>query len=711
MQDLFIEFLPPWVETGLQPAFYDRESGTVLQQTARMYAKVNELVKAVNGMDKVIKEYVDYIDNYFKNLDVQEEINNKLDDMAEGGELAEFIALYADLPCVHAYATIPDMASSENLEDGSYARAMSQTVAGTGDGAYYKVRETVEGDTPDGVNLVAITDTNLVAEIIPEYPGIVKSYDTVSDMVADIMLVAGNIAKTAGFHSANDGGGVEYIIRNAGVDEEADDAFTFELDNGLIAEIIKPNQLFIDQLGAYGDGIHDDATLVQLAIEKLPMGTLYFGDKTYAFGSVVKTYIDKSKITNLILSNNTIIKALSSIDALFELGGLGGSNAGVDKRDYWFKGGKLDGTNCQSAIKINPGLMGQNLEGVEINYATIGLYMPKDENNYPGDLKMDGCVINGRGSQNSTVGVYCERTDNKFVNSRINACTKAFYFVGGGQTIINVHGMGVGAGSWWDNSIFAHFHSGGGNLIQSSYCDTFKTIVKNDTDGDFTLSGCWYYSYLSNVDCELFKIDGNQFSRFTITDNSFDVPVASTQHKGITFSNYGDGSSANPQTTHIANNLVLRSGSFVKGDFLLKVNNYSPYWFNAGNDLSTSQWLKVGYVPASVIYNRLAINIGGWLYRVNFKIEKYGSTVYLTQRTSSTEATGTPVKIGFKYENNTNGPQIFGVYVQQISGSTLPSEITVIPEIANIPFMPLDFGIKSPTLETLTMDATMDIVS
>lgn len=169
MQDLFIEFLPPWVETGLQPAFYDRESGTVLQQTARMYAKVNELVKAVNGMDKVIKEYVDYIDNYFKNLDVQEEINNKLDDMAEGGELAEYIAQYANLPCVHAYDTIADMASSSSLVAGSFARAMSKTVAGTGDGAYYKIREAEEGDTPDGENLVAITGTTLVAEIIPEY--------------------------------------------------------------------------------------------------------------------------------------------------------------------------------------------------------------------------------------------------------------------------------------------------------------------------------------------------------------------------------------------------------------------------------------------------------------------------------------------------------------------------------------------------------------
>ena len=75
MQNIFIEFLPPWVETGIQPAFYDKESGTVLQQTARMYAKVNELVKSVNDQNETIIEYInkfnelhDYVYNYFDNL-------------------------------------------------------------------------------------------------------------------------------------------------------------------------------------------------------------------------------------------------------------------------------------------------------------------------------------------------------------------------------------------------------------------------------------------------------------------------------------------------------------------------------------------------------------------------------------------------------------------------------------------------------------------
>ena len=98
MDKLFVNFLPPWVETNIQPAFYDKESGSVLQQTARMYAKVQCLVRMFNKLSKETKETVeeyiakfvelkDFVDTYFENLDVQEEINNKLDEMLGDGTL------------------------------------------------------------------------------------------------------------------------------------------------------------------------------------------------------------------------------------------------------------------------------------------------------------------------------------------------------------------------------------------------------------------------------------------------------------------------------------------------------------------------------------------------------------------------------------------------------------------------------------------------
>ena len=110
----FINFLPPWVETNIQPAFYDKESGTCLQQTARMYAKVNQLIRHFNDLSKETKETVeeyiakfvelkDFVDSYFENLDVQEEINNKLDAMVEDGTLADIIDQYFNNPVKYVF--------------------------------------------------------------------------------------------------------------------------------------------------------------------------------------------------------------------------------------------------------------------------------------------------------------------------------------------------------------------------------------------------------------------------------------------------------------------------------------------------------------------------------------------------------------------------------------------------------------------------------
>lgn len=55
--------LPYWVLTDLQPAFYDSESGTVLQQTSRMYAKLQEALKEFNDYAKQINKYITEFEN------------------------------------------------------------------------------------------------------------------------------------------------------------------------------------------------------------------------------------------------------------------------------------------------------------------------------------------------------------------------------------------------------------------------------------------------------------------------------------------------------------------------------------------------------------------------------------------------------------------------------------------------------------------------
>lgn len=65
MNKYHIRPLPHWVLTNLQSAFYDSESGTVLQQMARVYSKIEELINIYNEfaceVNRYIKEFEDGI--------------------------------------------------------------------------------------------------------------------------------------------------------------------------------------------------------------------------------------------------------------------------------------------------------------------------------------------------------------------------------------------------------------------------------------------------------------------------------------------------------------------------------------------------------------------------------------------------------------------------------------------------------------------------
>lgn len=57
---------------------------------------VNNNANAVLELQNLYVELKNYVDNYFENIDIQEEINNRLDEMAESGELDTVIENYVD---------------------------------------------------------------------------------------------------------------------------------------------------------------------------------------------------------------------------------------------------------------------------------------------------------------------------------------------------------------------------------------------------------------------------------------------------------------------------------------------------------------------------------------------------------------------------------------------------------------------------------------
>lgn len=146
-----------------------------------LYCKIvdylNDNIDKINQLGGTVQEYTnaflqlkDYIDNYFNNLDVQDEINTKLDDMAEKGELTEIIAQYLQLQGLLCYNNITDLKNAQNLAEGSFIKLFGFSSMGDGITYYYKVRQIINTDVIDNLQLVSLANyPTLVAERISSY--------------------------------------------------------------------------------------------------------------------------------------------------------------------------------------------------------------------------------------------------------------------------------------------------------------------------------------------------------------------------------------------------------------------------------------------------------------------------------------------------------------------------------------------------------------
>lgn len=148
------------------PAVYD-DSLSYYELLCKITAKVNEIIATQNTQVDAIKElqslYVElknYVDNYFTNLDVQTEINNKLDQMAQDGTLQEFITQYLQVSGVLCYNTITDLKNATNLIEGSFARTFGKVTYNDGNGALYKIRTITSTDVVDEDNIISVNFSN-----------------------------------------------------------------------------------------------------------------------------------------------------------------------------------------------------------------------------------------------------------------------------------------------------------------------------------------------------------------------------------------------------------------------------------------------------------------------------------------------------------------------------------------------------------------------
>lgn len=58
MNKYCLKHLPHWVLTDTLPAFYDCESATAIQQTAKLYGKIQELITIYNDFVRDVNRYI-----------------------------------------------------------------------------------------------------------------------------------------------------------------------------------------------------------------------------------------------------------------------------------------------------------------------------------------------------------------------------------------------------------------------------------------------------------------------------------------------------------------------------------------------------------------------------------------------------------------------------------------------------------------------------
>lgn len=168
---------------------------------------VNNNGQAVEELQNLFVTLTNYVDNYFDNLDVQEEINNKLDEMAENGTLQTIMLNYISVSKV--YNTLQDVLSDNLITNNQKIKTLGYYNKNDGGNGEYFVRQKTNEDVENGGNLIFLNN-NLVCELIIKNSINIKQFGGKGDGETDETIVLQNFLNcNAPKHIINDG---NYLI-------------------------------------------------------------------------------------------------------------------------------------------------------------------------------------------------------------------------------------------------------------------------------------------------------------------------------------------------------------------------------------------------------------------------------------------------------------------------------------------------------------------
>ena len=153
-------------------SYYETLCGLLYYLQNTIIPTVNNNADAVAELQNLYEQLRSYVDNYFTNLDVQEEINNKLDQMVTDGTLPEIVASYLNSKAIFGFDNVESMKNATNLINGSYAKTLGYYEINDGGEATYKITNTVSEteyheELKNGLFATLIIDVMFVLSLPP----------------------------------------------------------------------------------------------------------------------------------------------------------------------------------------------------------------------------------------------------------------------------------------------------------------------------------------------------------------------------------------------------------------------------------------------------------------------------------------------------------------------------------------------------------------
>lgn len=271
MKNEKVNRLPHWCITDLQPAFYDTDSLTAVEQTGRVYAKVSELITSYN-------EFVDSINKHIEEF--ENGINKSIEvfEIELRQEFQDFIDII-DLKLQDIDSDLQDAVSymKTNVSESVAAIINGMKNNGELDDVILGTFNNIDGRVSNLEDKSAIHTNNINSMKLLE-------------------LKNGDVVKTLGFYTPNDGGGAVYLIREKTYNDIEDNGSIHFINESLVAEILINGEINVNQFGAYGDGMNDDTLSIQNAID--------YASNSY-YQPIVKLLNKVYSISNIELKTKT----------------------------------------------------------------------------------------------------------------------------------------------------------------------------------------------------------------------------------------------------------------------------------------------------------------------------------------------------------------------------------------------------------------------